>query len=134
MPVSSRMLTFNLDYLAETFTLYMSDSETVEKLKQHVEEKIGVPRKHIKLNGWPINRSTGDAPRFISDRCHLSELRLPLVSNLHVVNMQTIADDMQNAVSHLPGASFALASSVNEPETFELFLKLVHSGDEKLHR
>lgn len=153
-PLNKRLLTFNLDYLNEHFTLYVPDTETVDRLKQLVEEKIGVERKHIKLNGWPTNRLAGgstsaaaagggflrSSSRFISDRNTLSELNLPLVTNLRVVNMQTLADDMQNTIAHLPGAGFATASSssstysAEQPDTFELFIKIVQSGDEKIHK
>lgn len=134
---NKRLLTFSIEYLSHKFILYLKDSETVEKLKELIEEQIGVPRKNIKLNGWPKVRSSGHSIKFISDNCRLSELNLSLQTNLHVVNMQTIADDIQGAVAHLSGVGFAAANSTVSkeiPDTFELHIKLVNSGDEKINR
>ena len=110
------------------------------KLKELISEKVDIPRKHIKLNGWPSRQSSGMPYRFISDSCTLSDLNLPLETSLNVVNMQTVADDIQNAISHLPGASFAIGSTSastsrsSSSDSFELYIKLVNSGDDKIHR
>lgn len=124
------MLTFNIEYLTNKFTLHVSDTEKVSKLKELVEEKTEIPRKHIKLSGW---RNKGI---FISDFSVLSELNLPLENNLYVVNMQTIADDIQNATANIPGVACASGSSVTQPEheTYEIYIKLINSGDEKFFR
>ena len=137
---SRRLLTFKIEYLNEKFTLYLPDTETVGKLKELISEKVDIPRKHIKLNGWPSRQSSGMPYRFISDSCTLSDLNLPLETSLNVVNMQTVADDIQNAISHLPGASFAIGSTSastsrsSSSDSFELYIKLVNSGDDKIHR
>ena len=109
---SRRLLAFNIEYLNEKFTLYLPDTETVGKLKELIEEKVKIPRKHIKLNGWPSRQSSdGMSHRFIWDACILSDLNLLLETTLSVVNMQTVTEDIQNAISQLSEVSFASGSS-----------------------
>jgi hypothetical protein len=108
---SRRLLAFNIEYLNEKFTLFLSDTETVGKLKELIEEKINIPCKHIKLNGWPSSQSSGKPHRFIWDACVLSGLNLSLETTLSVVNMQTVTEDIQNAISQLSEASIASGSS-----------------------
>lgn len=109
---SRRLLAFNIEYLNEKFTLYLPDTETVGKLKELIEEKVKIPRKHIKLNGWRTRQSSGGmSHRFIWDACVLSDLNLALETTLSAVNMQTVTEDIQNAISQLSEVSFASGSS-----------------------
>ena len=109
---SYRLLAFNIEYLNEKFTLYLPDTENVGKLKELIKEKVNIPRKHIKLNGWPSRQSSDGMPnRFIWDACVLSGLNLSLETTLSVLNMQTVTEDIQNVISQLSEVSFDSGSS-----------------------
>lgn len=114
----------------------MHDSETVRKLKELVEGQTGVSSKNMKLKGWSNNNKA----MFISDGSVLADLGLPLENHLYVVNMLTIADELEKAAANVPGAAFAIGSTAttsslnNDEASFDLYIKLVHSGDLKFHR
>lgn len=105
------------------FTLHVQDSEKVLKLKELIEERINVPRESIRLNGWRNKQI------YVRDHQTLSELSLPLETNLYVVNISNVTADGDNnndlaAVTATAGASSSTSSSA--VSQFELYFKLLN--------
>lgn len=119
-PSSRRLLTFKIEYLDSKFTLHVPDNETVLKLKELIEEKINLPAKFIKLNGWR------DKNLFVMDKMTLNELNLPLETHLYVKNTSDMETD---AVAQ---TSSSQSNGNSSPAEFEVHVKIINPNASQL--
>ena len=103
-----RLLVFNMEYFSTKFQLHIPDSERVAKIKELSEEKLNIPAKHMKLNGWRFK------DRHISDQMQLHELNLPLENFLFIINTQ----------SEMKSEELV---QIDPNRTFELLIKIINT-------
>jgi len=71
-PPPSRLLNFNIEYKNSTIILVLTDSDTVGRIKQLIEEHNGVPCLEQRLSGWQAKQD-----RLVKDSDILRDLLLP---------------------------------------------------------